>query len=114
MDNNKEYIINIRVSKETYRKLKAKAKEESESLSSLVRKTLNDSYEIFKDIKQDIFGNEEKSSGNMLHYQKIILAKDTACERCHNEIAKGSQAYLGESKTGTKKYFCAKCFDALQ
>jgi hypothetical protein len=109
MDNNKEYIINIRVSKDTYNKLKDKAKENSESLSSLVRKTLDDSYEIFNDLKKDIFGDSNKNTNNIIHYQKVIVAKDVTCDRCQAPIAKGSQVYLGETKTGTKKYFCNNC-----
>ncbi len=110
MDDNKEYIINIRVSKDTYKKLKDKAKENSESLSSLVRKTLDDSYEIFSDLKRDIFG-DEKPSSNIVHYQKVIVAKDVKCDRCQAEITKGSQVFLGETKTGIKKYFCGNCFN---
>lgn len=110
MDNNKEYIINIRVSKDTYNKLKEKAKENSESLSSLVRKTIDDSWEIFKDIKKDLFGDEGKGNGSVLHYQKVIVAKDVECDRCHSPITKGTQVFLGETKSGTKKYFCSDCF----
>ena len=107
---NKEYIINIRVSKETYDKLKVKAKENSESLSSLVRKTLDDSYEIFSDLKKDIFGGFNKGTDNILHYQKVIIAKDVDCQRCGAKIIKSSQAYLGETKSGAGKYFCIDCF----
>lgn len=110
MDDNKEYIINIRVSKDTYKKLKDKAKENSESLSSLVRKTLDDSYEILGDIKRDIFGEGEKPVNNIQYYQKVIVAKDVKCDRCQAEISKGSQVFLGETKTGVKKYFCNNCF----
>src|SRR5689334_8425549 len=109
IEDNKEYIINIRVSKEVYNKLKNKAKENSESLSSLVRKTLDDSWEILGDIRNEFFGDAKNSNG-VLYYQKIIVAKDTNCSRCQADISKGSEAYLGETKTGSKKYFCNKCF----
>lgn len=110
MDNNKEYIINIRVSKDTYSKLKAKAKENSESLSSLVRKTLDDSYEILGDLKRDIFGDDKKPANDISHYQKVIIAKDVTCDRCQSNIPKGSQVFFGETKAGIKKYFCNSCF----
>lgn len=108
MEDNKDYIINIRVSKETYEKLKSKAKENSESLSNLVRKSLDDSWEIFGDLKNEIFGKKE--SDNIIHYQKVIIAKDTKCSRCGTPIFKGSEALLGETKTSQKKYFCTSCF----
>lgn len=110
MSDNKEYIINIRVSKDTYNKLKAKAKENSESLSSLVRKTLDDSYEIFTDFKNDIFYKKTVSADNIVHYQKVIVAKDTNCDRCQINIHKGAEMFLAETKTGTGKYFCGACF----
>ena len=107
---NKEYVINIRVSKGTYSKLKTKAKENGESLSNLVRKTLDDSWEIFSDLKKDIFGEDEKANDNITHYQKVIVAKNVVCERCNTNIPKGSQVFLGETKNGEKKYFCGNCF----
>src|SRR3989344_513259 len=98
MEDNKDYILNIRVSRETYNKLKHKAKENSESLSSLVRKSLDDSWEIFTDLKQDIIGSK-KPSDNVMHYQKVILAQDTNCNRCSRVLDKDSQIFVGETKT---------------
>ncbi len=109
METNKDYILNIRVSKETYNKLKTKAKENSESLSTLVRKTLDDSWEIFSDLKSDLFGEDKKTNG-VVYYQKVILAKDGICDRCSAAIAKGDHVFLGETKSGAKKYFCNDCF----
>jgi formamidopyrimidine-DNA glycosylase len=110
MDNNKDYVLNIRVSKDTLTKLKNKAKENSQSLSDLVRKTLEDSWEIFGDLKEDLFGKGEKNANGVDYYQKIIVAKDVACEKCGAVIWKASEAYLGTAKTGEKKYFCNACF----
>ncbi len=109
MDNNKDYILNIRVSKETLNKLKAKAKENSQSLSGLVRKTLDDSWEIFGDLKEDIFGKDEKNKG-VEYYQKVIVAKEVECDNCGSLIQKAYEAYLGETKGGKKIYFCNACF----
>lgn len=108
MENNKDYILNIRVSKELYEKLKHKAKENSESLSDLVRKSLDDSWEIFGDLKNEIFG--QKETDNVVYYQKVIIAKDMKCSRCDALIPKGSEMFLGETKSGSKKYFCMACF----
>ena len=109
MSENKEYIINIRVSKDVYEKLKRKARENSQTLSSLVRKTINDSYEVFKDFKREIFNGDNKNN-NILYYQKIITATETTCERCHSKISRGNETYMGETKSGFKKYFCNNCF----
>lgn len=108
---NKEYIINIRVSKEVYDKLKNRAQENGESLSNLVRKTLSDSWEIFDDLKKDLFGQDKKTDkDNIEHYTKVIVAKDVFCDRCKASISKGEQVIFGETKTGIKKYICSNCF----
>lgn len=109
MENNKEYIVNIRVSKDTYDKLKRKAKENSQTISNIVRKTLDDSYEVWGDLKKDLFGDKKENSG-ISYYQKVVMAKDEKCERCDSDIGKGDEAYVGETKSGSKKYFCNKCF----
>ena len=110
MDNNKDYILNIRVSKDTLSKLKSKAKENSQSMSDLVRKTLDDSWEIFGDLKNDILGKENENTRGVEYFQKVIMAKDSECSRCGAKIPKGNPAYLGETKNGSKKYFCNVCF----
>ncbi len=112
MTENKEYIINIRVSKDVYKKLKERAKENSESLSSLVRKTIDDGFEIFGDLRKELFGDGEEKNGNgkFVHYEKVIVAREMECEHCHKPIAKGDNAFLGETKSGQRKYFCADCF----
>lgn len=108
-NDNKEYIVNIRVSKDTYNKLKNKAKENSQTLSDLIRKTLDDSYEIFSDIRKDLFGDDKNKNG-MIYYQKAILARDIHCDVCGNIVKKGTDIFIGETKNGNKKYFCNDCF----
>lgn len=110
MDDSKDYVLNIRVSKDTLNKLKNKAKENSQSLSDLVRKTLDDSREIFGDFKDDLFGKGEKAANGVEYFQKVIVAKTVDCEKCASPIAKATEAYLGVTKTGEKKYFCNSCF----
>lgn len=109
MEDNKDYILNIRVSKETYDKLKKKAKENSESLSGLVRKTIDDSWEIFGDLRDDLFGAKPAKEG-VVHYQKVILAKNAECSRCGTIISSGTEGYVGQTKSGESKYFCQGCF----
>jgi thymidine kinase len=71
---------------------------------------LDDSYEIFRDLKHDILGESTKPVSNIMHYQKVIVAKDAVCEKCGSPIFKGSQVFLGETKVGAKQYFCNNCF----
>jgi len=110
MQDNKEYILNIRVSKDTYDKLKRKARENKETLSGLVRKTIDDSYELLGDLKKDLFGEENKGRDGLVYYQKVTAARDIECDRCHRIVPKGSAIFMGETKSGAKKYFCTECF----
>src|SRR4051812_37968646 len=110
MQDNKEYILNIRVSKDTYEKLKRIAKENSQTLSSLIRKTIDDSSEIFSDLRKDLFGGSEKSKDGLVYYQKVTAARDIECNKCHASVPKGSTIFMGETKSGAKKYFCTDCF----
>ena len=110
MQDNKDYILNIRVSKETYEKLKHKAKENSESLSNLVRKTLDDSWEIFGDLKNEIFGETKKE--RVMYYQKVIIGSAEFCGKCGKALVRGDSVLLGETKAGQKKFFCMDCFNA--
>src|SRR3989344_4274039 len=48
-EESKDYIINLRVSRATYDKVKQKAKENRETVSNLLRKVIDDSAEIVTD-----------------------------------------------------------------
>lgn len=104
---NKDYIINIRVSKETYEKIKDRAQENRETVSNLVRKVIDDSSEIISDISNDMFGKNK--IGKMSVYYKGLAADNIACSVCDKKIKKGASVTIGETKTGKKYYFCNKC-----
>lgn len=108
MDENKDYIINIRVSKDTYEKIKNKASENRESVSNLVRKVIEDSSEIISDLSREIFGKGAKYSDVVIYY-KAQLAKETKCDKCGKTITKGEVATIGENDKGKKYYFCSEC-----
>ena len=105
---NKDYIINIRVSRETYDKVKQKASENRESISNLVRKVIEDSSEIISDLSRDIFNKGEKFS-DIVSYHKAQLAKDMQCGKCGKDILKGETATVGENSKGKRYYFCSEC-----
>ena len=104
----KDHIINLRLSKATYSKLKERAKANSESLSDLVRTTLNDSLEIMGDISHDVFGTKKKTD-KVMHYYEVILTEPVACAKCSVRIKKGTKALLGETQSGKKRYACIAC-----
>jgi formamidopyrimidine-DNA glycosylase len=107
---NKDYIINLRVSRATYEKIKEKAKENRESISSLVRKTVDDSIEIISDLSDELLGREKKGKfKDVVSYHKVKTARQLDCDQCGAVIGIGEIATAGET-TGAKKYFfCQNC-----
>jgi formamidopyrimidine-DNA glycosylase len=109
-DKGKDYIINLRVSRETYEKIRQKAKENQESVSNLIRKAIDDSAEIFSDLTDELFGRSKSGKfENVTSYHKSKAAKELKCDNCGAVIAAGAPVTVGET-TGAKKYFfCENC-----
>jgi hypothetical protein len=110
--NNKDYIINLRVSRATYDKIKRKAQENKESISSLIRKTVDDSIEIISDLSGEIFGkNMEKGEKfrDIISYHKVKTAQRMKCDKCDKLINIGETATIGETSGIRKYFFCSNC-----
>lgn len=105
----KDYIINLRVSRATYEKIKEKARENRESVSNLVRKTVDDSLEIISDISNELLGNKKRDFKDVIGYYKIKTARELTCDNCGTKIDSGDTITVGET-VGVKKYFfCTAC-----
>ncbi len=110
MDENKDYIINLRVSRDTYEKIKEKAKENRESVSNLVRKAIEDSSEIISDLSGELFGKGRKGEfKDVVSYHKAKTAKEMECAKCGTKIASGEIATIGETRGAKKYFFCENC-----
>src|SRR5579872_6087706 len=108
--NTKDYIINLRVSRATYEKIKTKASENRDTVSNLIRKVIEDSSDIMQDLSRDIFGEPKKKSfDDVVGYHEITLAREMECARCGKVMKKGAKAEVGETKSGTHYYFCGTC-----
>ncbi|MFA6586227.1 MAG: hypothetical protein WCS86_03665 [Candidatus Paceibacterota bacterium] len=107
---NKDYIINLRVSRATYEKIKQKAKENRESTSNLVRKIVDDSIEIISELSDELLGKGGNNKfKNIVGYHKVKVAQELKCDKCDTIIHVGETVTVGET-TGTKKYFfCKNC-----
>jgi len=109
-DENKDYIINLRVSRATYEKIKNKAKENRESISNLVRKTVDDSIEIISDISNELRGKDKNSKfKDVIGYHKIKAAQELECDQCDAKITPGDVATVGETAGAKKYFFCQNC-----
>jgi hypothetical protein len=110
MNENKDYIINLRVSRATYEKIKQKAKENRESISNLVRKTVDDSIEIISDLSEELLGKEKSAKfKDIVSYHKVKTAQELKCSKCSNDINLGDTATVGETAGAKKYFFCNNC-----
>lgn len=100
-EKNKDYILNIRISKDTYEKVKREAKENTESVSNLIRKVINDGLGIVSDLTDN--------QKNITSYHEGKTAKDISCSQCGKIIKSGKIVTVGETNWGKKYYFCSKC-----
>lgn len=107
-DDKKDYILNIRISRDTYEKLKTKAKDNRESLSHLVRSVIDDGLEIIDDVSNELFGKSPKKD-DIQYYYDVELAHNTACSRCSKKLKKGAKAFVAETNLGKKRYVCNEC-----
>ncbi|OGM98488.1 MAG: hypothetical protein A2915_00810 [Candidatus Yanofskybacteria bacterium RIFCSPLOWO2_01_FULL_41_34] len=109
MDNtNKDYVINLRVSRATYEKIKHKARENSESVSTLIRKAISDSVEIIGDLSDELFQKREKFK-DIIGYHRFKTAQELECAQCRSKIPAGETATVGETEKTRKYFFCKIC-----
>jgi len=92
--------LNIRVSRETYEKVKGMAKENSESVSALIRKVIKDSEEIIG----EVFPRKDKWD-SIKTFSTEKAARDIACEKTGKKIKKGSPVVVGQTSSGKRYYF---------
>ncbi len=111
MSDKKDYIFNIRLSRDTYEKLKQKATENRETMSNLARKVIDDGLEIFQDVSNDLFGNSVSARDKIVHSYKVFLHQDAVCAETGQTMKKGEQAIVGETQTGKKYIFHPSCFE---
>jgi len=107
-DTNKDYIINLRVSRATYEKIKHKAKENSESISTLIRKAISDSAEIIDDLSGELFQKQDKFK-DIIGYHRFKTAQELECSQCQSKIPAGETATVGVAEKSKKYFFCKNC-----
>lgn len=109
-DVNKDYIINLRVSRKTYNKIKDRAAKNGQTMSNLIRSIIDDSTEIITDLSDELLGKKQKDKfSDIVSYHKAVLAQDKKCDNCGIEIRKQSIATIGETAKSTRYYFCERC-----
>jgi formamidopyrimidine-DNA glycosylase len=109
-EDNKDYIINLRVSRATYDKIKTKAKENRESVSNLVRKAVEDSAEIISDLSGELLGKGKKGNyKDVVSYHKAKTAQELKCDGCGAAIPVAEIATIGETAGAKKYFFCQNC-----
>ena len=109
MDDTKDYIINLRVSRKTYEKIKQKARKNGGSVSELVRSIINDSAEIISDLSRDFQGGKRRKFDDIMSYHRGTLAQPRACDGCGAEMKRDQVVTIGETASGSSYYFCDSC-----
>ena len=89
----KDYIFNLRLSRETVDKLRSRAVENGQTASQLARTMIKDGLEVFGDISEDLFGStatkkSEKKKNEVVYYYDAILAHDTECADTGKKLKK--------------------------
>ncbi|MCA9351326.1 hypothetical protein KC929_00930 [Patescibacteria group bacterium] len=102
----KDKTINLRVSKELYNKIKKKATENRETISSTTRRFIQDSCEIISDLAGEVLTPREEVFD--FEYDGKAVS-DTACALCDKKIKKGSKIKIQETNAGKKRTVCGKC-----
>lgn len=109
----KDYILNIRISRDTFDKIKNRASENKETISSLLRKVIDDSSEIIGDLSNEIFDTRKKGKANNVPdiacFYSAKTAKAVTCQKCKKSIKKGTKVEIGEDAKGQKYFFCETC-----
>jgi hypothetical protein len=108
-DDNKDYVINLRVSKQTYEKIKDKARKNGDTISSLLRGIINDSAEIISDLSHDLRGGKTTTFDDVVSYHRGTLAQERTCDSCGIHMTKNEVVTIGETDTGAAYYFCSRC-----
>lgn len=110
MDDTKDYIINLRVSRQTYDKIRDKARKNGDSISGLIRMLIDDSAEIISDISNDLRGGKRHGPARDVEsYHRATLARDRACDGCGTRMHKGQVVSVGETAKDGSYYFCDTC-----
>ncbi|MFA4845222.1 MAG: hypothetical protein WC654_01550 [Patescibacteria group bacterium] len=107
----KDYVINLRVSKETFDKIKVRAKKNKDTASGLIRTLIDDSINTVADISSEVLtkANGDSKDAELVSYHKGILAQKRACKTCELEMKAGDAVVIGETSTGIRFYFCLDC-----
>lgn len=105
----KDCIVNLRVSKETYEKIKERAKRDGDTASSLIRSLIQDSIDTVADLSSEFLSEEDKPDAEIVSYHKGVLAQGRVCKNCDHEMKEGDAVTIGETSTGRRSYFCLDC-----
>jgi hypothetical protein len=118
----KERVIHTRVPKSLEDELRRRAEDLGISVSNLVRNVLGHTFGLVGDVVTDSREVARAARGaraarpvrrhekEIIAWQKISVAKETACPRCRNLIAKGADAMIAIHGDGTASAIeCTDC-----
>ncbi len=106
-------VVHTRVSKEMYDRLSTNAKSRRVTISNLIRNIVEDSLDLSGEVLTLVDEKLRKHlhrDDAILGYQAITLSKDTVCDLCGKDLAKGSNINLALLENSAKKLtVCDDC-----
>ncbi len=114
MSDNKDHIVNLRVTSDTYEKLKKGALANSESVSNFIRKAIEGSIGLVADISEEILSLGSGDLSGIESYHPARAAKKMACARCGGNIVRGATMMVGETSGSRKYMLCEECGKKLE
>src|SRR5882672_9470453 len=112
-DGMQKKIVHTRITNEMYDKLSKNAKTRRVTISNLIRNIVEDSLDLSGEVLTLVDEKLRKRlhrDDAILGYQAITLSKDTVCDFCGKDLAKGSNINLALLENSAKKLtVCDDC-----
>jgi hypothetical protein len=129
----KDRLIQTRVAEDLDEALKAAAKQKRVTVSQLIRNVLEDTFHLVDNIvsgtaslteavRRDARRIAASARGtppavtpadleDVVAWQEVLVARETACARCHQTLRKGAKGMLGlrEDPAAERPWLCPTC-----
>lgn len=136
-DQRKERVLHTRVPESLDRHLKTRARGLGLSVSTVVRNVLLNTFGLVEDIvndstnialalsgeepapgsrrrARDAEADEERTAGEVVAWQEVLLNVNAVCDQCNDVLRKGSRAAVGvRERPGPRTVLCPSCLDAI-
>lgn len=104
---NKDQMINLRVPRAVYKKIREFAEENRDTVSNVVRKAIEDNLTFIAEVSSQVLNNGKFQ--DVVGYASLKAARPLICDKCRSAIKTGEGIALGETQGARKYVFCGTC-----